>query len=242
MWDVFNTVRDRFFPKQQIQAPLRQVDVLDDPGIRAYVAQDVYNTTQARKNPGEVKLNKTLQYPESISNAPISSVKKVAQPQKAVKAAKTKRSSTNLERSIYEGLQRYSPNVPVGTASAALAQAGEEFQKRGLDPYIPTLVSLIETSGGRNFTRGQNNLYNVLANTGGVNYPDYETAILGGGEGGRQGFLGTILNSGYYKDYLRTKKLEDLLKVFTPPGAEHNNASMQRQLERYADLRRYFEQ
>lgn len=153
----------------------------------------------------------------------------IKKPQPVV--AKTAKPKDLLLESIQKGLLDYG-SPPVATQAAALAEAG-----RGLpDPYLPAILSLIETGGGRKITRGSNNLFNILPTRAGVDYPDYKTAILGGGS--QKGLRGLLRKGGLYQDYLDSGNLSDFFTRYSPPS---ENASIEDQLSRYQELRSLFE-
>lgn len=139
-----------------------------------------------------------------------------------------------LQGAIEKALNEYRGGVPIATMAAQLAQAGEGLP----DPLMPAIMPLIETAGGEAITRGNNNLYNMLPTEAGVNYPDYETAILGGGPDEQKGFVGTI-KGGKYDDYLESGDLADFFDTFSP---SHENAAIADQITRYNSIRKqYFE-
>jgi len=137
-----------------------------------------------------------------------------------------------MQYAIEQALNTYQGGVPIATLAAQLAQAGEGLP----DPLMPAIMPLIETAGGNAITRGNNNLYNMLPTSQGVDYPDYETAILGGP--GQKGFRGTI-TGGKYDDYLSSGNLEDFFDTYSP---SKENAALPDQINRYNSIRKqYFE-
>ncbi len=139
--------------------------------------------------------------------------------------------SNNLSEIIRRGLEKYGA-TNLAQQAPQLAQVGQKLH----DPFLPAILSLIETSGGRNITRGQNNIFNMLPTSLGVNYPDLSTAILGGG--GQKGLAG-ILMGGLYEKYLKSGRLEDFFTTYSPAS---ENASIPFQVDRYNSIRnQYFQ-
>lgn len=155
-------------------------------------------------------------------------------PQRAVQGARTMQPVSDLERNIQAGYNRYSnPQVPVATLSAQLAEAGSQLP----DPYLPAVLALMETQGLRQ-ARTPNNIFNVGPD---FDYPDPETAILGGGPRNQMGLIGLLTKSGLYDDYMQSGDLTDFFDTYTPPGEEYGNPEMEQLLERYYSIRDLFE-
>ena len=137
---------------------------------------------------------------------------------------------------IASGLGKFSNSpVPIASMSGQLAQAGQGLP----DELLPTIMALLETGGGQRMT-ANNNLYNLQGTQDGrtkfIDYPDLQTAILGGN--GSRGLAGTIKDpAGYYGDYLKSGNLEDFFKRFTPPGEDYGNPGMEELVARYNALR-----
>lgn len=134
---------------------------------------------------------------------------------------------------ISSGLSKYQQDIPVATLSGELAQAGEGLP----DPFLPVIMSLMETHGGEKMAT-PNNLFNIGP---GITYDDPITAILGGGARDQKGLKGLLREGGPYQQYRDTGNLEDFFSRFTPPGEAYGNPSMEELLQRYAALRSYFE-
>lgn len=133
---------------------------------------------------------------------------------------------------IKKGLMKYDSTMPVATMSSQLAEAGEGLP----DPLLPAIMSLVETHGGRDITRGQNNIYNMLPTRAGISYPDLQRAILGGN--GQKGFRG-VVTGGLYNDYLESGNLHDFFDTYSPAS---ENASLSDQEKRYRSiLEQYFQ-
>lgn len=143
---------------------------------------------------------------------------------------------------VQQGLSKYG-NVPIATLSGTLSQAGNALPKT-VDPYLPTIVSIMETQGGKRQV-AQNNPVNLRGVQNGrtqfINYPNPQTAILGGPNGPdqSQGLVGTILNNPAYADFRQSGKLSDFFKRYTPPG--EGNPSQDELLSRYSQIRSNFE-
>lgn len=140
-----------------------------------------------------------------------------------------------LKQRIDQGMQNFSvPPPPVATLSGQLAEAGQQLP----DPLLPAILSLMET-GGLNPSQTQtlNNMFNIGP---GINYPQPETAILGGGSNNQQGLLGTLLNSGYYDGYLQSGDLRDFFRHFTP-SSDPRNPNQDQLIQRYNMLQSLFQ-
>ena len=144
-----------------------------------------------------------------------------------------------LKSKIDQGLSKYSPDqpLPIASMSGQLAEAGSQL---GQNDLLPTIMALMETGGGTKSV-GNNNPYNIRGIQDNkrqfINYPDLQTSILGGGD--QKGFLGTILNSGYYNDFNQSGNLADFFKTFTPQG--EGNPSQEELIARYLQLMSYFQ-
>lgn len=143
----------------------------------------------------------------------------------------------SLEDQIKTGFANYGKGreVPMATASAQLAQLGQQLPHQ----FLPAALSLKESSGllpgGPNQERMREYSNPVGIKVGGelIKYPSPQVAIAGGGNLGidgspQKGLTGTLLDSGYYKDYLNSGNLEDFFRVYTPPGGA--NDSLQGQI------------
>lgn len=232
--NVIRKIEGYFTPK--LMSPVPENDTLNTAGKLNYIAEN--QGRQAAASQPSSFTPQTIKYPDWMANAPTNkTVTPTPTGKKPVVTASVKKSSTSqrqLEELIKAGLRKYSPGVPIANEASTFAEAGQGLP----DPLLPVLVALAETSGGKNITRGSNNLFNLLPTPAGVDYPDMRTAILGGN--GRQGFKGTI-TGGLYNDYLKSGNLADFLRRYTPPGAEHGNADLEQQMANYSKLRSYFE-
>lgn len=139
---------------------------------------------------------------------------------------------------IQQGYQRFSQTPPpIAEYAELLAQAGQGLP----DPLLPAVMPLMETGGGNRMV-ANNNYYNVRGQQNGetkfIDYPDAQTAILGGN--GSQGFKGLIGENPRYQEYRDSGDLADFFQRYTPPGAEYGNPTMEELLARYAALRLLF--
>lgn len=227
-------------------SPIPDYQIIDDPGIRNHIWRDQLNE--------EYYKNKKPTPQKTVSPMPTTAPKVQPKrqlpkinPIRKVEAASDVKLS-ELAKKIERGLKKYQQKagktVPIATMSAELAEAGRDLPQ----PLLPTLLALIETSGGVNQTRGRNNIYNMLANDtrylpgGGLNYPDLKTAILGGYNPeydiDSKGLRGVIMEDAPYKDYLQSGNLVDFLSDFTPPADK--NADMSTQVKRFDDLAKWY--
>lgn len=147
-------------------------------------------------------------------------------------------------------------NVPVLNNVNDLYAAGQQFQKAGLDPYMPTILTLRETQGGRDNTQnptiyGDNNYTNIRnirdSKTGAIigqpnnpksfiNYSSMADAL--GTTNNGHGLAHQILNSGLYDNYLKSKNLQDFFKVYSNPSDK--NGSLPDQEANYNYMRQKF--
>lgn len=143
---------------------------------------------------------------------------------------------SDLEDQIRTGFSRFSnPPPPVATQSAQLAQAAQGLP----DPLMAAVITLIEHGG--QFPSNPKRLNNIGSLGGDVSYPTPEVAILGGGERNQLGLKG-VLQSPAYQKYRESGNLEDFFNVYTPPGEEYGNPSMEELISRYNQLRSLFTQ
>lgn len=212
-----------------IVSPIPVTDQLT-PGLVNYYQNDAAraaDTTPSTFQP------KTIQYPDWMANAPASPPQA---PTADVLGASAQSPSptplpanlADIAKVIQHGLTAYG-SPPVTQSSDALATAGQGLP----DPYLPAIISLIESGGGKNVTRGDNNIYNMNANQGGVVYPDINTAILGGD--GHQGFKG-IVNK-MYQDYINSGNVGDFFNKYSPPS---ENAPLNTQVDRYNSIKKQY--
>lgn len=221
----------RNVPLPVMRQQLPKKKALPAPSPTGLPSYDQFVREVQARMPGkfnEQQLRQLYQRGTDKKSAPV-----VKTSQKTVAGARVMPNASKLEQIIRLGLEKYG-NPPIATRSASLAKAGEGLP----DPLLPTIVALAETSGGKKITKGDNNIYNILPGGLPNAYPDLDTAILGGN--GRKGFSG-LIRGGLYDDYLKSGRMEDFLKRYTPAGAEHGNASLEQQLRNYRVLRSYFE-
>lgn len=223
--DILNKVKTTFgVGNNQPVSPVPQIDTLSQPWQQQYVAQQ-------QQQPTTPATSSKMEYPAWMGNAPASPSGSVLAAQYAQPSPTPTSVPSNLAKIIKQGIEKYDKNSPVATLSAELAQAGHGLP----DSLLPTILSLIETHGGRDITKGKNNYYNALPTRAGVNYPDPRTAILGGN--GQKGLYG-LLTSGLYDKYLKSGKLEDFFSRYSPAS---ENASIADQVDRYNSIKdQYF--
>jgi hypothetical protein len=142
------------------------------------------------------------------------------------------------------GFNNYSPNLPIASQSGLFSQAAQQLPGN-IDKFLPAIISLMETSGGRNMA-APNNFFNLSGIQNGqqglVSYPDLKTALVGGMNGGvqSQGFMGNLLNNPAYKPFLQSGNLADFFKIYTPPGVNNGNPTLPMLLNRYDTIRQNF--
>lgn len=139
-----------------------------------------------------------------------------------------------IERGIANYSQRAGENIPISTLSGQLAQTSRRLPDT-IDPLLATILSIIETGGGRNMAY-QNNLTNIGTNS----YPSPEVALLGGGEEDQLGLAGVLGTDPRYGSFRESGNLADLFQYYTPGGVD-NNPELDQLLQRYASIRALFE-
>lgn len=145
-----------------------------------------------------------------------------------------------------QGFNAFGANVPVATQGAQFAQAGAALPSN-IDPYLPAIISLMESGGGAK-TVAPNNAWNIRGMQNGqqqfVSYPDLATALLGGDNNGVQssGFVGQVLNNPAYAPFRSSGNIQDFFQTYTPPGAAYGNPSMDELVARYQALHALFPQ
>lgn len=158
-----------------------------------------------------------------------------------------------LEAVLRQGIDRWSSgrnDVPILDQISLFADAGRQLQAQGYDPYLPTILALRETQGGRDNRKpgaitGQHNVLNIRGQQGGqtqfIDYPDIHTSLFGGPNGPdtSQGLVKLLTENPIYADYQRTKDPRDLWKRWSPPV--DNNGSLDEQVANYEWFRRQFE-
>ena len=139
--------------------------------------------------------------------------------------------------------QNRGADTPILSDLDLLIAAGNQLPEN-LDPLLPLILAIRETQGGR-YNKGQNNPYNIRGQNlaGGtefINYPDLQTATLGGQNplyGGieSQGLLGLLGQNDIYSEFRQTGNLEDLFAHYSPPA--DNNGDLEEQAQNYRWIR-----
>ena len=145
---------------------------------------------------------------------------------------------------IQSGFSKFASDTPMATQSALIAQALGKLSPN-IDPKLILALALKESRGGKDLIgrkQGLNNPYNVMPGGKLANYPDLETALLGGKnplEGGveSQGLI-KLLNSPIYKKYQESGNPADFFEKYSPAGA--GNAPLDTQVEQARKLMEYF--
>lgn len=146
----------------------------------------------------------------------------------------SKLSLEKLAENIKKGFEKY--------GSKEGAKYAMEFAKAGInlpDPYLPAVLSLKETSGGKHLSR-ENNWLNIGPD---IDYSSVEQNVLGGE--GKKGFMG-LMQSGLYDAYLKSGDLNEFFKVYTPQAYKNPDGSMgyngtyPQQINQYNSLRENF--
>lgn len=137
-----------------------------------------------------------------------------------------------------KGFARFGSNVPVASASPVFAEAAKQLPPT-VDSLLPAIIALMESGGGQKVT-GVNNAWNLSDGQKFVDYPNYQTALLGGDNNGVQskGFIGNLLHNPAYEQFRKTGDLADFFSSYTPPG--NGNPSMGELISRYQKLRQLF--
>lgn len=219
---ALDAIRDRMSPQLR-QAPIPQEDVLDSYAKRSNHA---WNQGMA-----------------GWAQPPVAEAAEAMLPTPTPTNVPMRYAPATLD-AISQGFSRFGGDVPISSAAKAFVQAGEELPDN-IDPYLPAVISLMETGGGRHNV-GDYNAFNISGTQNGkrgfVGYPDYETAILGGPNGDVEssGFVGLISEGSPYAKFRETGRLDDFFRSYTPPGEQYGNPSMEQLLDRYARIRRLF--
>jgi len=98
------------------------------------------------------------------------------------------------------------------------------------DPYLPAVLAIMETGGGRNMAYENN-----LTNWGMQDMPSIPYMI-------DRMYSGIGSRFPYYQDYMKSGNLQDFFNSYTPPGPEHGNPTMDELLQRYNAIRQLFPQ
>lgn len=156
---------------------------------------------------------------------------------------------------IKSGISRWTANnsapVPLLNNLDDYYQAGLQLQQQGFDPYLPTILALRETQGGRDNAKpgaktGKNNQLNIRGEQYGekrfIDYPDVRTSLFGGpnGQYTSQGLVKLLTQNDIYADFQRTKNIQDLYRHWSPP--EDNNGALDEQQANYEFMRAFFNQ
>lgn len=155
----------------------------------------------------------------------------------------TQESPQISEQQVRQGFERFASNVPLATQSAVISQALQKLSPQ-IDPKLILALALKESRGGKDLVgreKGVNNPYNVMYQGNLINYPDLQTALMGGPnplEGSSSRGLINILNSPLYQKYRQSGNLEDFFNVYSPPNL--GNAPINTQVEQALKLMEYF--
>ena len=122
-----------------------------------------------------------------------------------------------------KGFEGYGSDL--ATASAQFAQSAKDNPLP--DPFLPAVLSFMETSGGK-----KQKFANNPFNWGMQDMPSLEYAI-------DRIYSGIAKRFPYYKDYLKTGDLRDFFKRYTPEGP--SNPTPDELIERYGSLRKRFD-
>lgn len=145
------------------------------------------------------------------------------------------------EAMILQGLQKAGfGKSPIAQHAPVLAEAAGRVPQ-GVDPYLPTILSLMET-GGLKYTGQPNNPYNIFypGTHNPVQYQSVRDSIFGPqGTNETLNLLGLLRENGPYQHYLDSGNLSDFFMTFTPPS-DPRNPSNDQLVERYNLLRSYF--
>lgn len=131
---------------------------------------------------------------------------------------------------------------PIASNASALAQLGNSLPTN-IDPFFPAALALRESGGGVTSGVPENNPFGLMSwdqqgNRALAQYPDLQTAILGGGPQGQRGLAGT-LTGGLYNKFLESGQMADFLNTYSPPG---ENATVDQQAALLNELLQYFRQ
>lgn len=130
-------------------------------------------------------------------------------------------------------------NTPILSNLDMMIKAGQQLPQTE-DQLLPLALALRETQGGKdlidstkNAHLGQNNPYNMRGVQGGntqfVNYPDLQTATLGGQNGPdqSQGLVGLLSKNPIYGDFQKSGNYADFFKHWSPPADNNGNIDQQ---------------
>jgi len=157
----------------------------------------------------------------------------------------TPKNTPMSDKQIQEGFLKYASSTPLATQSGVISQALEQLSPQ-IDPKLILALALKESGGGRDLVgreKGLNNNYNVMYDGKLINYPDLQTALMGGenkleGNVQSKGLI-KILNSNLYKKYRESGNLEDFFNVYSKP--EVGNPPMQKQINDALELMKYWQ-
>jgi hypothetical protein len=128
---------------------------------------------------------------------------------------------------VKQGFLNFNSNSPLATQSGVISQSLASLSPK-IDPKLVLGIALKETRGGADLqnsdraTNGVNNNWNVKPSGHLVNYPDLQTALLGGSnplENHSSKGLINLLNSPTYQKYQQTGDPADFFNVYSPPGS-----------------------
>ena len=154
------------------------------------------------------------------------------------------KTSSISEDQIRKGFSKFSANAPLATQSGVISQALSKLSP-SIDPKLILALALKESRGGQDLVgrqQGQNNPYNVMYGGKLINYPDLQTALMGGEnqlEGSPSKGLINILNSPLYQKYQQSGNLEDFFNTYSPE--QSGNAPIKTQVQQAQELMRYFQ-
>lgn len=170
-------------------------------------------------------------------------VTQIPQPTAQPQATLTPQPSPSLSPDMIKQniTKTWGANTPILNNLDLMIKAGQQLPQTE-DQLLPLALALRETQGGKdlidstkNAHLGQNNPYNMRGVQGGntrfVNYPDVQTATLGGQNGAdqSQGLVGLLSNNPIYADFQKSGNYADFFKHWSPPA--DNNGKIDEQVQ-----------
>ncbi len=141
-------------------------------------------------------------------------------------------------------------DTPILNNIDMMIEAGNRLPKN-MDPYMPLILSLRETQGGKdlidptkNAKLGKNNPYNIRGVQNGVirfiDYPSLQVATFGGSNGTdtSEGLVGLLSRNPIYAAFRQSGDLKDFFKHWSPPT--DNNGNLDEQVQNYQWIRNRF--
>ena len=181
--------------------------------------RDTFNAAQSLRQ--DVQSRQREKQPEMISPVPREE-KKIPRMVKAVEA------KDNRIEKVVSFFKHY--NSPLGSYAK---QFVEYADKHNIDYRIAPVITILETSGGKNMKTGiKYNVGNVGIRSG-WDYPSYDEAIRGlvsiiGGRTAPEFNEAQIRNASYYEPYRQTRTkenpvgdLEALAKIYEPENTDY---------------------